>query len=48
MPQLLDGHRARGFIWDPDEASGVHLCLSRRRLAWNQAAELRVLLRTDG
>jgi len=48
MPQVLDWFERQGFTCDPHEVSGGYVCLFRRSLAWNQAAELRVLLRADG
>jgi hypothetical protein len=48
MPQVLDWFERQGFTCDPHESSGGYVCLFRRSLAWNQAAELRVLLRADG
>jgi hypothetical protein len=48
MPQVLDWFQRQGFTCDPLETTDSYVCLFRRSLAWNQAAELRVLLNADG
>lgn len=48
MPRVLAWFQHEGFVCDPDLTEQGYLCLYRRSLAWNQQAELRVVLRAEG